>query len=398
MKSAGLFSSCSPCAPVQTRGCAVETDMSHHSRRRLRHPHSPPRPRIQIISRLAAPSSSKAPRFLSLAIFALLLFLSECAAAAASHDRPRLLSLVRRGRGEIVYDRNHPPLEKRMPLLHPRDAVDGDDSAAAAASTTTTPPSTFLASSATYTAAVSTPTATTLPEPFDTSIGSNFTASSCPAFFNSFLANSTFDNCVPLSLLLQTSSSFFDDTRSLVRTTQVLDVSCNVDFQQCSSLMNYFATELTKDSNCGADYKAENPTVRQAYNGLVAYAPLYQAGCLKDSEGSYCFANAITNSSNPTDSYPYYLPIGITMPGGSRLTCSSCLRDTIHTFWTYTGNKTQPISNTYAAAASQVNIQCGPHFVNESVSTSSLAMPATPATSRALSLVVLVVSLLTIFL
>lgn len=198
----------------------------------------------------------------------------------------------------------------------------------------------------------------------------------------------------------------------------MLDVSCNVDFQQCSSLMNYFATELTKDSNCGADYKAENPTVRQAYNGLVAYAPLYQAGCLKDSEGSYCtstrfkqteqsrvltylklgFANAITNSSNPTDSYPYYLPIGITMPGGSRLTCSSCLRDTIHTFWTYTGNKTQPISNTYAAAASQVNIQCGPHFVNESVSTSSLAMPATPATSRALSLVVLVVSLLTIFL
>lgn len=273
-----------------------------------------------------------------------------------------------------------------MPLLHPREA-----------------PSTFLASSATYTAAVSTatptPPTTTLPQPFDTSIGSNFTAASCPAFINSFLDNSTFTGCVPLSLLLQTSSSFFDDTRSLVRTTQVLDVACNVDYQQCASLMDHLASELTRNANCGADYDAENPTVRQAYNGLVAYAPLYQAGCLKDSAGSYCFANAITNSSNPTDSYPYYLPIAITMPGGSRLTCNSCLRDTMHTFWTYTGNKTQPISHTYAAAASQVNIQCGPHFVNESVSASSLAMPAAPATSKALSfLVSVVVTLLTIFL
>ncbi|KAK7526673.1 uncharacterized protein IWZ02DRAFT_468020 [Phyllosticta citriasiana] len=255
------------------------------------------------------------------------------------------------------------------------------------AASSTTPPSTFLASSATHTAAVSTATATvpTLPQPFDTSIGSNFTAASCPAFINSFLGNSTFTGCVPLSLLLQTSSSFFDDTRSLVRTTQVLDVACNVNYQQCTILMNHFASELTRDTNCGADFKAENPTVRQAYNGLVAYAPLYQAGCLKDSAGSYCFANAITNSSNPTDSYPYYLPIAITMPGGSRLTCNSCLRDAMHAFWSYTGNKTQPISNTYAAAASQVNIQCGPHFVNESVSTSSLAMPAAAATSKALS-------------
>ncbi|KAK8161540.1 hypothetical protein IWX90DRAFT_488080 [Phyllosticta citrichinensis] len=359
--------------------------MSHHPTRRLRHD--------QIISR-----SPAAPPRLSLATFALLLlFLSDCAQAAASHERRSLRSWMRRG--EIVYNQRHPPspAAKRMPLLHPRDVQDGDDSAASS----TTPPSTFLASSATYTGAVSTatPTAPTLPQPFDTSIGSNFTAASCPAFINSFLDNSTFGGCVPLSLLLQTSSSFFDETRSLVRTTQVLDVACNVDYQQCNSLMDHFASELTRDSNCGADFKAENPTVRQAYNGLVAYAPLYQAGCLKDSAGSYCFANAITNSTNPTDSYPYYLPIAITMPGGSRLTCNSCLRDTMHTFWTYTGNKTQPLSDTYAAAASQVNIQCGPHFVNESVSTSSLAMPAAPATSKALPFFVfVVVTLLTIFL
>lgn len=52
--------------------------------------------------------------------------------------------------------------------------------------------------------------------------------------------------------------------------------------------MDQFATDLIKDTNCGAEYKDSNPTVLQAYNGLVAYAPVYQAGCERDSAGSYC--------------------------------------------------------------------------------------------------------------
>ena len=42
-----------------------------------------------------------------------------------------------------------------------------------------------------------------LPHPFDTSLGDNFTAPSCPAFFNSFLNSDSFNNCLPFSLLLQ---------------------------------------------------------------------------------------------------------------------------------------------------------------------------------------------------
>ena len=42
-----------------------------------------------------------------------------------------------------------------------------------------------------------------LPHPFDTSLGNNFTAPSCPAFFNNFLTNDTFNACLPFSLLLQ---------------------------------------------------------------------------------------------------------------------------------------------------------------------------------------------------
>jgi hypothetical protein len=42
-----------------------------------------------------------------------------------------------------------------------------------------------------------------LPHPFDTSLGNNFTTSSCPSFFNSFLTNGSFTDCLPFSLLLQ---------------------------------------------------------------------------------------------------------------------------------------------------------------------------------------------------
>lgn len=47
------------------------------------------------------------------------------------------------------------------------------------------------------------PASTDLPKPFDTSLSSNFTSSSCPEFFSSFLNNATFKQCLPLSLLLQ---------------------------------------------------------------------------------------------------------------------------------------------------------------------------------------------------
>ena len=46
-----------------------------------------------------------------------------------------------------------------------------------------------------------------LPKPFDTSLGSNFTSSACPDFFNSFLNNSTFQSCLPFSTLLLVSPS-----------------------------------------------------------------------------------------------------------------------------------------------------------------------------------------------
>ena len=140
--------------------------------------------------------------------------------------------------------------------------------------------------------------------------------------------------------------------------------------------MSTLAQQLLLDSNCGGDYKLQNPLVRQARAGLVAYDPLYKASCLKDpspssssssSDKKYCFANAVTNVTSPADSYVYYLPLGMPLPGGSQLTCSACLKDTMGFFAESAGNKSQPIAAVYKDAAMMINMGCGPGFVNQTV-------------------------------
>lgn len=148
--------------------------------------------------------------------------------------------------------------------------------------------------------------------------------------------------------------------------------------------MANLANEIQSDSNCGADFSLGNPVVAQAYTGLIAYQPSYHAGCLTDSDGKYCFANAVTNSSAPTSSYIYYLPLGVQLPGGTQPTCDTCLQKTMSMFASYATNSSQPLSMDYGSAAQQVDMTCGPSFA-ASAAVSTGAAPAISARS-ALSL------------
>ena len=131
--------------------------------------------------------------------------------------------------------------------------------------------------------------------------------------------------------------------------------------------MSDLALEIQKDSACGADFQMRNPVVTQAYNGFLAYQPEYHAGCLTDSNGDYCFANAVTNASAPSSSYIYYLPLGVSLPGGTQPACDRCLQSTISMFATYAANSSQPLSTTYSSAAEQIDMICGPTFAESSV-------------------------------
>ncbi|CAK3893508.1 Hypothetical predicted protein [Lecanosticta acicola] len=202
-----------------------------------------------------------------------------------------------------------------------------------------------------------------LPTPFDSSLGNNFTSSTCPTFFQNFLHAQAFRDCLPLSLLLQTSNGFFEASRSLLSVTQTLDATCNVNFGQCSALMSTLAQQVLLPTTCGEDLQMLNPLVTQARNGFLAYASLYHAGCLTDSDGNYCYANAVTNVSAPTSSYIYYLPLGVQLPGGARPACNECLRNTMAIFADQAANSSQPLSKDYTSAAQQVQMNCGPTFV-----------------------------------
>ncbi|KAI4754436.1 hypothetical protein E4T52_13417 [Aureobasidium sp. EXF-3400] len=246
---------------------------------------------------------------------------------------------------------------------------------------------------------VSTISSDALPRPFDTGLGNNFTTSSCPAFFKDFLSNDAFNECVPLSLLLQvsrdhyhsldanhetdmclmiqTSTSFFNVQRSPVKLAQTLGASCGVNFDSCSTLMASLARQIQSPDNCAADLQNQNPTVMQAYAGFVAYQSLYHAGCLlNDDTGSYCFSDAITNATSPTNSYVYYLPLGVSLPGTTAPSCSSCLQDTMSVFASAATNRSQPVSKVYTTAAAMIDLTCGAGFVNSSG-------PVTPSTGAA---------------
>lgn len=133
--------------------------------------------------------------------------------------------------------------------------------------------------------------------------------------------------------------------------------------------MSNLAVAIQQDGNCGADYQMRNPLVLQAYTGFVAYQPSYHAGCLTDSNGNYCFSNAVTNASAPSSSYVYYLPLGVSLPGGTQPTCDRCLQNTLSMFASYATNSSQPLSTDYTSAAEMIDMTCGPSFAASAVHT-----------------------------
>jgi hypothetical protein len=173
--------------------------------------------------------------------------------------------------------------------------------------------------------------------------------------------------------------SFFQAQKSIVRITQVLDASCTANVTTCGRVMAAFASNITSSSACSSDMQTGNPLVNQAHLGLLAYKPLYTATCLKNQiSKSYCFAEAITNASNPSDNYLYYLPLNISLPGGSQPTCNSCLQNTMAVYSAATSDRTSALASDYVDAAMQVNVNCGPTFTNASLA-AAVATNASPA-------------------
>jgi len=141
-------------------------------------------------------------RAILLASICSLLWCRPCAATTAAFGIEEDMAAVV-DYGEILFDRSPPPaphvrlIKRATDDDNPTSSRTSSTGAGAKASTSTAPASSS-----------STSQNSALPRPFDSSLGNNFTASSCPDFFESFLSNSTFNACNPLSLLLQVSLKF----------------------------------------------------------------------------------------------------------------------------------------------------------------------------------------------
>ena len=145
--------------------------------------------------------------------------------------------------------------------------------------------------------------------------------------------------------------------RGTFATTTLLDRICGIDLPACTSTIDAFSGTLRLDSVCGADYRARNPVVDNVFTSLVSFRPLYTAGCLKASNGDYCFADALANTAAPEDLFIYSLPLGTNLPTSDAPTtsCSECKARTMAVFAAAAGNETQPLSRTFEAAAEQLN-------------------------------------------
>ncbi|KOS17163.1 hypothetical protein ESCO_005995 [Escovopsis weberi] len=249
------------------------------------------------------------------------------------------------------------------------------------------------------TKASSTPKATALPTPFDNTPSSAFRAdgadNTCPNFITSLLANPTFKSCYPLSMMLQTSSSFFAAERSLPTITRVLDATCAADPAPCAAFLDEAANNISSTA-CTREMQKNQALVVQAYRGLKAYSVLYAATCLQDPNSTqYCFATAVTDTSAPADSYLYFLPYGLAMPAGSAPSCGWCTQQTMAMYHAAAAEGQVFVGSTYNGAAGQINAACGSDFVNDSapVATTSAGTPIASPGSAAASLALLLASL-----
>jgi hypothetical protein len=150
--------------------------------------------------------------------------------------------------------------------------------------------------------------------------------------------------------------------------TRTLDATCAANPTVCNDYFQQISEDLLREENCGPDFNRVQ-LVKDIYKTMRAYAPVYSAGCLRDPDtGAYCYANAVTNTSNPSSTYIYFLPLNRTLPGSTVPECNYCLKQTMALYQAATADRRQYIADTYEAAAKQVNLVCKQKdFVNESL-------------------------------
>lgn len=246
------------------------------------------------------------------------------------------------------------------------------------------------------------PLPTPFPEPFDSSLSYNFTTSTCLAFFEAQIANTTFRECRPFGLLFSTSSDFFGIESNLTELTAVLEGTCNTDQTEdsCVGVMDWMADQMLLPSVCKEDLANENNFALEAIYGFRSYKVYRDAGCLVNPKtNAYCFAESLASSS-PSDLYYYSLPLGTPIPGTTNTTsgssttttraaaatyapsCSTCVSDLMSIFAPYASDTSLLLGLTYPPAAAAANKECGTGYAPGPETVVASPTPPVPTVSH----------------
>lgn len=219
---------------------------------------------------------------------------------------------------------------------------------------------------------------TPFPQPYDTTLGNNFTTNSCETFFVNMTQSLPFRECRPFSFLSQTSDAFLQAQSNITELNIDIWGTCNtpVDADQCAGNMKWFTSELLHA--CSQEKSENSQVVLQTLASLQSYSLMRQVACLADQNTSaYCYIEA-ASSPNPSDLYFYSLPFGVPLPNNTNLSCSGCTKNVMALFGSQT-NQTGGLKETYNFAAHLAASKCGPTYIYTQsaalASSSSSALP-----------------------
>lgn len=269
------------------------------------------------------------------------------------------------------------------------------------------------------------PSSPSFPQPFDTSLGTDFESDTCEPFMSAFLNNAAFQECHAFSLLVTTSSAFFqsvnamsspstnNDFRFQMPLSTTLDAACQADTANCETLFDRLALDIkSRQIGCGKDLDKNNSLPLQALNGFKNYRLMHDIGCLTTDETDaspqaeltakklnttsssspanasisygtsnstfngtqvplkYCFEKA-ASSLTPDNLYYYYLPLGTNLPSGTRPSCDHCMKSIMKLYSIAAANSSLAIQATYPPARMMTNLICGPGFAPATVNPGS---------------------------
>jgi len=195
-------------------------------------------------------------------------------------------------------------------------------------------------------------------------LSQNFSSLSCFNFFSNMTNTPAFRSCRPFSLLLQASEAFNTAQENLTLLNTIVWGTCNttIDDADCSANIAWFASNLA--SSCATDLSQGNAMAMNTQISLNAFGLMRSAGCLVDpTTDTYCYLDAVRNS-NPSDTYFYSLPLGISMPNNTIASCSACTKSLMSLYYGALTNSSEttelaPLHSSYPSAAKVAVADCG---------------------------------------